>query len=213
MSQGNLKKAILLQSHINFLQMIPLFLFQMTQREIYLFFRQTTWKPRKNIPVDSDFHKRKLSQLHSIKGDEERETVTIHLPVCQKSASRVKTLSIVSAITAKRWYSETRFSKKFVFPSREIFSMKSNGFSAWKTWGRKTDQWFWQGNNALKTPQQPKLSNSLKLDHLWLQYPVGSMDTFLSKFSTATPRSLVCGEVHLCKVLVILQALQHLSTA
>lgn len=39
------------------------------------------------------------------------------------------------------------------------------------------------------------------------------MDTHLRKFSTATPRSLVCGEVHLCKVLVFLEALQHLSTA
>lgn len=85
-----------------------------------------------------------------------------HSSICQKSASRVKTLSIVSAITAKRWYSATRFSKKFVFPSREIFSMKSKGFSAWKTCGRKTHWWFWQGNNALKTRQQTKLSNSFK---------------------------------------------------
>lgn len=90
--------------------------------------------------------------------------------------------------------------------------MKSKGFSALKTWGRKTHWWFWHGNNALKTPPQTKLSNSFELDHLWLQYPIGSMDPYLSKFSTATPRSLVCGLAHLCKVLVILQALQHLST-
>lgn len=90
--------------------------------------------------------------------------------------------------------------------------MKSKGFSALKTWGRKIHWWFWHGNNALKTPPQTKLSNSFKLDHLWLQYPIGSMDPYLSKFSTATPRSLVCGLAHLCKVLVILQALQHLST-
>lgn len=39
------------------------------------------------------------------------------------------------------------------------------------------------------------------------------MNTQLSNVSTATPSSLVCGEVHLCKVIVILQALQYLSTA
>lgn len=172
--------------------MIPFFLFK-RHREKYIHSSDKQHEnPGKN-PSRLWFRERKLRQLHSKEGDEERETVTIHLPICQKSASRVKTLSIVSGITAKRWYSETRFSKKFVFPSREIFSMKSKGFSAWKTWGRKTllHWWFWQGNNALKTPQQTKLSNSFKLDCLGLQYPVGSMDTYLSKFSTATPRSLV----------------------
>ena len=48
---------------------------------------------------------------------------------CQKSASRVNTCSFVSDMTPLFWYSPTRFSKKFVFPSREMFSIKSNGFS------------------------------------------------------------------------------------
>lgn len=47
----------------------------------------------------------------------------------QKSASNLKVLSVGAAITPILWYSPTRFSKKLVFPSREMFSMKSKGFS------------------------------------------------------------------------------------
>ena len=36
-------------------------------------------------------------------------------------------------ITPDFWYSATLFSKKFVFPSKEMFSMKSNGFWTLKT--------------------------------------------------------------------------------
>lgn len=39
---------------------------------------------------------------------------------------------LVADITPALWYSPTRFSKKFVLPSREMFSMKSKGFSTWK---------------------------------------------------------------------------------
>lgn len=48
----------------------------------------------------------------------------------QKSASSLKVLSVAPDITPILWYSPTRFSKKLVFPSREMFSMKSKGFSA-----------------------------------------------------------------------------------
>lgn len=111
-------------------------------------------KTQEKNPSRLQFQERKRRQLHSRKWNGQRETVTVHLPGHQKSASRVKTLSIVSAITAKRWYSETRFSKKLVFPSREIFSMKSKGFSAWKAYEKETPLhwWFWKGNSALKTP-------------------------------------------------------------
>lgn len=48
----------------------------------------------------------------------------------QKSASSLNVLSVAPDITPIRWYSPTLFSKKLVFPSREMFSMKSKGFSA-----------------------------------------------------------------------------------
>lgn len=48
----------------------------------------------------------------------------------QKSASSLNVLSVAPDITPILWYSPTRFSKKLVFPSREMFSMKSKGFSA-----------------------------------------------------------------------------------
>lgn len=50
-------------------------------------------------------------------------------PGAQKSASSLKVLSVEPDITPILWYSPTRFSKKLVFPSREMFSMKSKGFS------------------------------------------------------------------------------------
>ncbi|KAG7235306.1 hypothetical protein INR49_002796 [Caranx melampygus] len=46
-----------------------------------------------------------------------------------KSASSLKVLSVGPDMTPILWYSPTRFSKKLVFPSREMFSMKSKGFS------------------------------------------------------------------------------------
>ena len=55
--------------------------------------------------------------------------------VVQKSQSRLNWFSTEfgsssrCAMTPARAYSETFFSKKFVFPSSEIISMKSNGFS------------------------------------------------------------------------------------
>uniref|UniRef100_A0A8D3E4M6 Galectin n=1 Tax=Scophthalmus maximus TaxID=52904 RepID=A0A8D3E4M6_SCOMX len=55
----------------------------------------------------------------------------------QKSASSLKVLSVVPDITPILWYSPTRFSKKLVFPSREMFSMKSKGFSTRKICARK----------------------------------------------------------------------------
>lgn len=46
----------------------------------------------------------------------------------------MKELSVGFDITPIFWYSPTRFSKKLVLPSSEIFSMKSNGFSALNIW-------------------------------------------------------------------------------
>lgn len=62
-----------------------------------------------------------------------RMKVQCHGSTCprlsQKSASSLNVLSVVPDITPILWYSPTRFSKKLVFPSREMFSMKSKGFS------------------------------------------------------------------------------------
>ena len=46
----------------------------------------------------------------------------------QKSASSTNFCSVASDMTPLFWYSPTRFSKKLVFPSRLICSMKSKGF-------------------------------------------------------------------------------------
>ena len=47
----------------------------------------------------------------------------------QKSAFIVKVRSSLDCLTFAFWYSPTRFSKKFVFPVREIMSIHSKGFS------------------------------------------------------------------------------------
>ena len=55
-----------------------------------------------------------------------------HISKTQKSASVLNKCSelvfLIIDITPAFWYSATLFSKKFVFPSNEMFSMKSNGF-------------------------------------------------------------------------------------
>ena len=58
--------------------------------------------------------------------------------VAQKSASRVKMRSSLVCLTLAFWYSPTLFSKKFVFPWREIISIHSKGFSTLKSLGTPT---------------------------------------------------------------------------
>lgn len=97
----NLKKAVLLKSLTNFLKRIPLsflFFFLVTEQNAFTL-QKKPGKPRKKILVGSNSSR---GNGDNFTAERERETVSANLSRHQKSASRVKTLSIVSAITAKR---------------------------------------------------------------------------------------------------------------
>merc|ERR1712098_313507 len=59
-----------------------------------------------------------------------RKAVTAHQKSTSKENPTISSPSVVEAITPAFWYSPTRFSKKLVFPWREISSIQSKGLLA-----------------------------------------------------------------------------------